>query len=195
MLPGDGQLSTVAVPGNFLSPDSLNVTAEVDYERGGLALNDPSLGIAYQDWRANLDIDTGAVTATPLTTGSPSVILTVPGMIGMSFAFDRNMRPSVAYQTETGSFLWFYNSLTEATDTISLGQVGIPRLTHDDKRYFTDSTSDVICAYVGAGALIYRQQRDRFLVEYTLRTGLPSSARLVNIGMNDNNRLQFELEA
>jgi hypothetical protein len=42
-------------------------------------------------------------------------------------------------------------------------------------------------------SLYYRQQRDRYEVEYLLKTGL--NAKLVRVGMNKGYRLQFMLEA
>ncbi|MNV87345.1 hypothetical protein D3C71_1814610 [compost metagenome] len=68
-----------------------------------------------------------------------------------------------------------------------------PRVSLDDKRSEYAPSSDVILAYVRAGNLYYRQQRDRYTVEYLWQTGVP--AGLVKIGMNRLLRFQFALEA
>ena len=49
MLPGNVP-STVAVPSEFLSPDDQVSSPLIDFERGGVALNNSSLGLNYQNW-------------------------------------------------------------------------------------------------------------------------------------------------
>jgi hypothetical protein len=66
-------------------------------------------------------------------------------------------------------------------------------LTLDDKRALASATNDVILAYIRAGGLYYRQQRDRFAVEYVVGTGVGSSSRIVALGMGANMRLQIKL--
>jgi hypothetical protein len=51
--------------------------------------------------------------------------------------------------------------------------------------------SDVIFGYVVAGVLHWRQQRDRYLVEYT--AGACAGFRLLTIGMSVNGRFQFKM--
>jgi hypothetical protein len=53
--------------------------------------------------------------------------------------------------------------------------------------------TDIILAYIRDNTLYYRQQRDRYGIERTLRTGLFDSVKLRNIGMARNYRLYFEL--
>ena len=70
-----------------------------------------------------------------------------------------------------------------------------PRITLDDARSFNGANSDVILGYVRAGIVRYRQQRDRFTVEYTPPIGAggqPAFAgSLRHISMNSRLRLEF----
>ena len=63
----------------------------------------------------------------------------------------------------------------------------------DDKRQSATAqgNNDIILAYVRAGKLYYRQQRDRYEVEYLLAEEIPAKV-LTRIGMSKNYRLQFE---
>ena len=53
MLP-QNTLSTEPVPAVFEGGRALPVRNEVDYELGGVALNDPSKGLLHQMWRARI---------------------------------------------------------------------------------------------------------------------------------------------
>ena len=91
--------------------------------------------------------------------------------------------------------LW---TLQNAYITTNVGELIDPRLSFDDKRATQyGANGDIILAYLrsvgGSRGLYYRQQRDRFNTEYTLRTGLPNNTRLRAVGMNRGLRMQFEL--
>lgn len=187
-LPND-TLSSTPVPGAFLYPDSLTESPLVDYEQGGVALNDPSQGLQVQRW--TLTVDGGDFVVTP-DCGSPSVVLSVSGTITTaSLAFDRNMRPYLAYTLDSVVHLYWYD--TEISDFADMTVAGAsyPRLTHDDKRDLQSASSDIIFAYLLDGDLCYRQQRDRFQTERVLAESVVG--RLRNIGLSDVGRLQFEL--
>ena len=75
--------------------------------------------------------------------------------------------------------------------TSILGAVN-PRVTLDDKRRGQTSSSDVILAYLRAGSLYYRQQRDRYLTEYLL-TANPPCGGLATLCMSTGGRLHLAL--
>lgn len=196
MLPTNAP-STFPIPGLFLSPDDRVPSSLMDYERGGIAISDPSLGLDVQDWVCWYE--SLEVRLSPLE-GAREVLFTRAGINHLSFSFDQNMRPVVAFTEGDTTSLWWYDGTVPGFVFTSFG-TGIisPRVAIDDRRVASASTSDVIFAYIryDAGttsyALCYRQQRDRYEVERVLRTGLSSKTRLKNIGMASNLRFQFEL--
>lgn len=188
-LPDGGTLSTVPTPGNYLAPDAAVASSLLDWERGGVALNDPSQGLDVRNWYARMD-DLQVIVG--YSAGSEVAQITLPGAaLCISLAFDRNMRPNLSYETAAGSVLWWYDPIASAPAFMSLPGARSPRLTHDDKRPIADAAADIICSYLVGDELCYRMQRDRYDTEYVLYGGLPASVRLRNIGMNDGNRLQW----
>lgn len=190
MLPGN-QKSTIAVPGRYITPDDRVSSRLVDYELGGIALNDPSQGLKVQRWTLTYETNTD-VLVTPQS-GSPSVLFSTSGITELSLAFDQNMRPHVAYLKEEELHLWWWDTTEgEMVDT-NFGEGRSPRLAMDDKRATQLANSDIIFAYIQGEDLCYRQQRDRFETERVLRSAVSTQTRLKNIGMSRNWRMQFEL--
>ena len=190
MLPGNVK-STIAVPGRYIPPDDRVTLRLIDYELGGIALNDPSQGLKVQRWTLTYENNTN-VLCTPQS-GEATVLFSTSGITELSLAFDQNMRPHVAYQKDGNVRLWWWDSTEDDMVDTNFGAGRSPRLALDDKRPTQISTSDIIFAYIQGGELRYRQQRDRFQTERVLRTGISTQTRLKNIGMTRNWRMQFEL--
>lgn len=196
MLPSNAP-SSFPIPGIFLSPDDRVPSSLVDYERGGSDLSDASNGLDVQDWVCwyeNLEVRVSPVD------GVRTVLFTRAGINHLSFGFDQNMRPTVAFIEEYTTYLRWYDSTVPGFVFTNFGTgITSPRVAMDDRRSASSATSDVIFAYIrfdagtNSHALCYRQQRDRYTVERVLRTGLSSKTRLKNIGMASNLRFQFEL--
>ncbi len=187
----DQQLSSTPVPGTVLGPDVLTTDRRYDYEWGGIALNDASQGLRVQVWTAYIIGDD--IVLDP-DDGPAQTLLSVPGGVAaVSLAFDRNMRPVVAYVTSAGltRLFWYDTLVADEVDTPFPG-IENPRVCHDDKRDMQASSSDVIFAYTRDGDLYYREQRDRYGVERLLQADI-GAVRLRNIGMGDNLRLHFVL--
>lgn len=190
-----GRLSTTPVPADFQHPDSIEPdTSLIDYELGGVALNDPSQGLQVLVWTCTAAPDGNIYLSTP---GQPEILVfTAEGTTEVSLAFDQNMRPFIAYvQNGQAKFRW-YDTVLGANRITDLGLTDRnPRCCMDDKRGNQTSlgTNDIILAYMRGDSLYYRQQRDRYEVEYLLQSGL--QAKLLRIGMNKKYRLQFLLEA
>lgn len=193
MMP-DGRLSTAPRPSRFFGARSGAVSKTIDYEDGGIAIQDASYGLLYQRWRARL-FNAGKDDSFVMLDARevPEFVwLTVPKMTEISFSFDANMRPTVAYVAGGQSFLIWYDSIDSTYKTTALA-VGVitPRVALDDKRHVGSDgyqTSDVILGYVRDGNLYYRQQRDRYTVERLLKEGVTP---LIKIGMTRGLRLQF----
>ena len=201
MIPGN-TLSDPTEYSAFLYGDSLTTTFTTDYEMGGLAIQDASLGSQYQLWRADLVANTNPslsdVILTPQTTGSPVLIYTGGVITEISFTFDQNMTPFLAFVEGGLSKYYWYDHIVNEYVTVSLpSNITHPRVSLDDKRDIQSALghTDIILAYVDntANTLCFRMQRERFANEHILKTGIDSNAILVKLGMNIKNRLQFEL--
>lgn len=186
----ENRLSTTAVGAELLQPDARKTLDTLDYEQGGIALSDPSQGLQVQTWV--LRLDEGGLFYIYPENGEETLLFTDEGALGCSLAFDQNMRPVVAYEVEGESRLRWFDTVAGEVVTTSYANATDPRVGMDDKRDLSTflGTNDVIFAYLIAGKLKYRQQRDRYTVEYDLGDS-PVSRRLRNIGMGVNNRFLF----
>ena len=186
--------STEVLSGAFVYPDTLVATPLIDYEMGGTALNDGGAGLSVKAWACWAD-GAGDVYIRPLgSSDTPTLLFSAPGIQELSFAFDRNMQVSVAYTLAGVVKLRWYDSSVPGYVTTDFPGIRNPKLTHDDKRETASSRSDVIFAYLTGTALRYRQQRDRYAVEYSLKEDVRPTLRLKLIGMTAQWRLQAEFE-
>lgn len=190
MLP-DSVLSSIPVPGTLLHPDNLVTSPLRDYELGGVALNDPSQGLKVQVWQCFVDGDNIMIQAGD---ASPSILFTAAGTTEVALAFDQNMRPAVAFKQAGTVKLRWYDTLAAAQVITEYPGVDNARLAMDDKRPLQTAANDIIMAYTRDEGLYFRAQRDRFLVEYPLDPAI-GAGRLIRIGMNNVNRMQFEFVA
>lgn len=194
-IPGD-RLSSLVIAGHFLSPDNLESFALLDYELGGIGLNDTSEGMRYQTWLARYFADTGDFVLSADNVPA-TIVHTVAGVTEFSFTFDQNMQPFITYVEAGVAKFWWWNTDIQAYDISNLPAGSLtPKCCLDDKRESQTTSSDIILCYVHAGALKERNQRDRFTAEFILdnpflhpKFELP--AILKKVGMNDVNRLQW----
>jgi hypothetical protein len=189
MIPNDS-LSIVSQPSAFFGGKSLKGARRVDYEDGGIGLNDSSAGLKYQVWTARIVGDDVLISA-PNT--AEELLFTAVGITEISLAFDQNMRPMLAFVQDGEAKLRWYDSLFETLVVTDLPAGSIsPKISMDDKRPELIQYNDVILAYISGGNLYFRQQRDRFDTEYLLKAGVVG--RLVKVGMNVGLRFQFQLK-
>lgn len=186
MIPED-RLSTTYVKSIIAGAKKLTVNDLIDYEDGGIGLNDPSAGLLYQIWTCRTDgthitVEAPNTAATTIYTGTDISLV--------SLTFDQNMNPAIAFiEEDVAKFRW-YDSSIEGYVVSAVGG-GFPRIFLDDKRPIFISDSDIILAYTKNANLYFRMQRDRYLIEYLLLTGIGCDSRLVNLGMGKNLRLLF----
>lgn len=188
MMPGDA-LSSAPVPAQFVGGRRLYVRHDSDYETGGVALNDPSRGLNYQEWHAYINGDDVMLEAEHV---APVVLYSAPGIAEISIAFDQNMRPALAFVQDGIAYLRWYDTQLGAQVVTAFPGAENPRITMDDKRATQSLSNDIILAYLKAGVLCTRKQRDRYSIEYTHTSGLDHA--LIKIGMNSAGRLQFMLQ-
>lgn len=188
MLP-DSVLSSTTLSGSFLFPRNRRRSALVDYEYGGVNLNDPSQGLKVKTWRCIYEDGNFILSAAGV---QPTTVYSRPGVTELSFTFDQNMNPFLAFTDSYGSFYYWYDTLSATYVLSQLPQGSIsPRCCLDDKRDMQSAVSDIILAYTRGDSLYVRVQRDRYETEYELTSALPKTGVLDQIGMNEVWRFQF----
>lgn len=191
----DNRLSSEPVPGYFLGARAQIFPDYIDYMDGGVAIQDPSLGLDYQVWTAEIvsDVIEGNIMLSAPTYPATSVY-TGDDITEVSLAFDQNMNVCVAFvEAGVAKLLWYDTTVSEMVVTEIGSGVTHPRVALDDSREFNRVNSDIILAYIKDGALYYRQQRDRYQIERQLSSG-PWIA-LKRIGMGSTLRFQFQVVA
>lgn len=190
MIPGH-TLSGQYVPRKFIPPDNIEPGTElIDYERGGIALRDPSQGYNVQDWmgyyysqRVFIKPENGPAVA----------LFERIGVESLSIAFDQNMNPAVAFTQGGDTWLYWYDSSQQGQVFTNYGDTVLsPKLSLDDKRVSQTNSSDIIFSYIENNNLYFRAQRDRFLIPYLLAEDV--NATLLKIGMNVGYRFQLKLK-
>lgn len=188
MLP-DNELSSSPVPAVFLGGRALPVRNVVDYEWGGVALQDSSQGLMVQFWRARIESENTQIIIDAQNI-APFVLITGVNITEVSLAFDQNMNPAVAYVEDGTPKLYWYDSTVPGMVTTTFPNIVTPRVSLDDKRDSQSQNNDVIFAYMKNSNLYMRMQRDRYGVEYLLAEDIDSPG-LIKIGMSRQNRFQW----
>lgn len=188
-------LSSTPLPAPFQAPRNVvRFTAfqgTVDTHMGGIALGDPSQGLSYQLWTAQ--IINGVVYLSAPNTAPFAFISPGSQYVWVALSFDQNARAFIAYADAIGNaFYYWFDTTIPGYRTTGLA-FGTTRVfaALDDIRPVENTNNDIILAYVRASTLFYRQERDRFGVEYNLGA---APATLVQIGMNTKWRFQFAFQ-
>ena len=180
MLP-DSMLSATSASSDFIN--GVRTDALIDFELAGVAIGDTSQGLlvkkwtcAYEDGQIKLSYENDFET-----------VLTVENVTYLSFAFDINMRPVVAYVADDVCYLWWYDSQQSEQVKTNLGACIFPQLSLDERRSALSANADVIFAYIRNSKLYMRIQRERFQIEHEIT----QAKRLIQIGMMTNYRFGF----
>jgi hypothetical protein len=177
---------------SFLSPDTNKFEPYIAYELGGVDLQDTSEGTTSYTWVARYSHN--AITIERDGLEKYTILTELSGVSSIDMTFDQNMNVILAYDIAGTSYLYWFDSVIQDYTTSVFPNTRSPRLTRDDKRPQFINTSDVILAYINtAGELKYRQQRDRYTIEYLLGSGVQSSVIIEKIGMTTTNRIYFKL--
>lgn len=185
MIPNN-KMSTTPVYGSFLTPRRLNKLH--DYEFGGVDIRNTSQGLSSYLWECYYEDDKIIIKNDEVT----HELLSVPDVEYLSFSFDQNLNPNVVYvNSNNESYLyWYDSSLAEQVTTYIGDNLVTPNLSFDDKREQFISSSDIILAYLKEGSLYYRQQRDRYTVEYFV-SDVGNGIVIEQIGLTNQLRFQF----
>lgn len=175
MLP-DELFSSQIIEAPFIGGRALPVRGITDYEFGGIALNDPSEGLQYQIWRARI-LERNKEIVLDAEETSEFTIIQGTNITEVSLTFDSNMNPAIAYVEDgTPRFYWF-DTLAGMQVTTDYPGIITPRVSLDDKRPMQSAIRDVIFTYLRDGQVYYRQQRDRYTIEYDPTENLPPEIR------------------
>lgn len=190
----DNTLSSTPAPATPLAPDGIERNdPTVDYELGGIALNDPSQGNQVQVWRCWTD-GASVWVAPDSNLPAKTLILTDFDITEVSIGLDQNMAPTVAYVAGGVCKLYWFDSLISGYRTTTYPNHYTPMLTLDDKREGQSAVNDVLFFYVRDRKLCYRQQRDRYGVERVLQAVPSNEVRIMSLGLSSNGRLQAKMK-
>lgn len=191
MLP-DNEASDGLYSAAWLPPTNRYRSLIEDFELGPIALSDTSEGISFQVWALTYNEWTGDFTLTPEKVGGPIVVLNVPDVTQCGLAFDQNGYPFICYVTGcTDAKYWWYDFTIPGQVTVDMAEnVTSVACCVDDHRPEQLENSDIILAYMRAGDLYYRQERERFDTERLL-TANTGDYKIQRIGMNRIYRLQW----
>lgn len=174
----------------------------VDYELGGINIQDPSKGLEYQIWKARISIGGKHILLSAANYAeAPFYEATNYGALTeVSVTFDQNMRPVIAFVEDYIPKLQWYDTFVGAQvvttfDESTYGRITSPRVSLDEKRENFEGASDIILSYIKDGNLCIRQQIDRYTIEYILDIGysIPAGYYIHKTGMNTVSRFQWEL--
>lgn len=191
MLPDDTlvELDTAS----FSPPRNKALHSTKSWELGGIGLSDTSAPFQYF-WYGYVK---GKAIYLHRSGGEPIAVLAFAGSVTeMSFSFDQNMRPTIAYVEDGVAKLYWYDATVAKNVITDFVGIANPRLSLDDKRKFNIANSDIIFAYISDyNRLCYRLQRQRYGVEHMLVTDTTKSIDepfvLNHIGMSTQNRFLF----
>lgn len=188
--------SNILLPGtgSYENPDQLVRRKFVlDWELGGVAVGDASQGLQVQIWKGFLDENDNFVLE-PQSQGPRTVFFNIPGARELSFSFDQNMNPALAWMAAGVLYYrWYDISINDYTTSIFNGRS--PFVALDDKRSIatTSNFNDVLLFYIRGPSLYYRLQRERYATERLLRTFRGPRLHIRRCGMNRGYRMQFEI--
>jgi hypothetical protein len=183
------RLSSVDLIAPFLYPFPRD-DPFTDFEQGGIGIQDPSAGLNVQLWKLRYDDVTGEFLLSA-PTFPESVQFVRFDVSYVSLSFDSNMNPFISF-TESGvSKFWWFNTLSgqQEFENTLIASASSPYATLDDRRVLEDTSRDNLLFYVRSGNLYFRAQRDRYLIEYLLKTGI--TGEVLVAGMGTNLRMQI----
>lgn len=200
MLPNNKVPSNPTLPSTFeyYQFGALESSDTVDYELGGVALNDPTQGYLVKLWKAR--ISEGGKYILVGASDVPEIVKYTAADYGtlteVSLAFDQNMRPIIGFvESGQAKHMWYDTSIEQEVITVLASDVRNPRVSLDEKRPDFGTTNDVILSYLRGQDLYVRLGRDRYTIEYLIQSGIPEGYSLAKTGMNMGLRFQWEFRS
>jgi hypothetical protein len=186
MIP-EQRLSSQSLPAPLLNPIPRD-DPFTDYQIGGVGIQDPTQGFRVKLWRLRYIELTGEFLIDS-PDDAPIVAFVRFNISYVSLSFDTNMNPFVSF-TEAGvSKFWWFDTVLNAQvfDDTTIATAITPYAFLDDVRPSQAANVDNILVYIRGGSLYFRAQRDRYTIEYFLRSGVVGDVLLA--GMQTNLRV------
>lgn len=181
---------------DFLYPRSKEYGVNESYEMGGVELFNPTQGLNTHIWHAwtEFNKENGNsiifIKRDDLADNDKIAFLSDKKISEIDLTFDQNMNPCLVYVSDNTPKLYFYDARLGEYSTIVLQGVQQPKISLDDKRDFSISQSNIVLAYMRGKSLYMRLQKDRFMIEYHLKT-FECRRILWRIGMGNASRFLF----
>lgn len=201
MLPNDSKLYIKDDKKEFLYLDTTLYDPKVYYERGGLDVSDPSLGLFYQSWYLRYSNKQFILRSED---GKEYILKTLTSDIDLSkisFSFDQNMKLAWGYtERDTNSstfktyFLWYDSTINNYREVI-LPDCRDISIKLDDPRESSNTFNDIVLLYIDKEEwLTVSYQRDRYLKNKKL-IKIPKYSVITKIGLTKDYRFQIELRS
>lgn len=192
MIP-DARFSSQSILGNLLNPLSLNRSESFCW--GPIGVQNPTAGNLVQVWHGRVGESLNFYLSSPNTTEF-LLFSRATKIFNVSLSFDLNGSPCVAFQDNTGSYLYWFDPVPNAFVFFNIPGISTyPAVTLDEYRAEFSASADVILGYIRADTIRYRQLRDRFTIEYTPTVGDPGltvrADILYHISLSSVWRLEF----
>jgi hypothetical protein len=171
----------------FLAPYNEPYTPHSQNILGGTALNRGNEGRMVKIW--NISYENEIIKIKP-SDGDVVWQRGEPGIKSLSCAFDNNMSQVIGWRKDTGCALYYYDTTIQQFRVRDFPDATACRVCVDDPRDFYNAQSDVMFIYTSGNRLYYRQQRDRYDIEYFIGN---TTKILKRAGPNVGYRLQIEL--
>lgn len=191
MIPKNSLSSELMLADWLLDKPDAEFTKTEGYEFGPLYINDTISALDSEVWKYSYSVDSVLLTKT--STGETFTVEGIPDATEVSVCFNQSAQPVTSYSVAGRTYLKWFDTSSSKYVVTDLGEgLSSPRVLLDikDKK---SSQSDVILFYLRQNtSLCCRYQRDRFSIEYPLKTLPPH--KLIRVGFNKINRIQFLLE-
>lgn len=142
----------------------------IDFEQGGIALNDGSQGTDVQLW-SGIYLDGGFQLSAP--TVPPTIVYSTPNVTRFAFSFDQNMQPVLAWQDPSGAHVRFYaNTGHFQIQDLEAGAVNVC-MSADSNNPLDVNIRNVILAYNVGDSLNARVQVESYADAHVLDGAFP----------------------
>lgn len=169
------------MPGDFAYTVRAERDQLVDFEQGGIALNNGSQGTDVQLWSG---IYTGGDFVLSAPSAAPTSVWSRPGVIRFGFSFDQNMQPVIAYEDAAGAHVRFFgnNGQFDIQD-LEAGATNVC-ISADDNRSFNTVNRNVILGYNVGNSLNARVQLESYRTPHVLDGAFPYALTACGPGTN-----------
>lgn len=191
MIPNN-KITSEYVEGEFLYENSEEDL--IDIHPGGIDIQNIDESPTYQMWE--MFYENNIIKLKSLTNNKLYNIRSIENIKELSFSFTLNMVLNYLYKKDDKTYLTYYDTITQNNVEVIFENMSHPKLVYDDLRKTQSSKSDILLVYINnlTNKICYRLLRDRYTIEYEL-ADVPKHTRLIRVGMADNLRLKFKLQA